>query len=254
MSGPERLVGAGVGGEFFPRCRCDFGSEIEFAGVDGGDNRRIAPRCPVGRVRRLRDRTVAFDIVVAFAGKAPEIRAPAQHFEVEHDIAAEIECGPPLAREVAPQESVHRQAGAEYRLRSQPEVGRGRRERRLGQPAFDPERRVVYRRAIPLRIGQHIGEAFRSYGVVGIEIGDETPAGRTERDISRRPVAAAGPPGGDLPYTWVGAAEHGRIVLAVVGGEDHLDVVERLGKRAFDGLADRCGSLETRDQNADRRC
>ena len=103
-------------------------------------------------------------------------------------------------------------------------------------------------------MGQHTGEALRAYGVVGVEIGDEAPARGRQRGIAGRAVAAAGPPGGNLPEARVGAVQHGRIVLAVVGCEDHLDVVERLAKRAPDGPADRFGGLETRNQNADGRC
>ena len=62
------------------------------------------------------------------------------------------------------------------------------------------------------------------------------------------------PPRGDLPKPRVGAIEHGRIVFAVIGGQDHLDVVEGLGERASNRLADRPGGLETWDQNADGRC
>ncbi len=105
-----------------------------------------------------------------------------------------------------------------------------------------------------LREGKHEGEPLRAHGVVGVEIGDETPPRRRQRCVPGRPVAASGPSGGNLPEARVGAVQHGRVVLAIVGGKHHLDVVERLAERAPDRLADRLGGLETRDQNADGRC
>ncbi len=99
-----------------------------------------------------------------------------------------------------------------------------------------------------------MGEALRTYRVVGVEIGHETPARGCKRGIAGGSVAASGPSCRNLPEARVGAVKDGRIVLAIVGGEDNLKVVECLGKRARDSLADRFGGLETRDQNADGRC